>query len=94
MKAKLLLSITALLLLTVALLAISATETPRDLPRGISVGSWHALSPTLGLVLPADLPRSQAAQDFPSVAGTLMAKVNGRWVVVHFPAEPGPHFLN
>ena len=94
MKGKLLLSLALLLLATAALFASTSKPSTVAPPPGISAEQWHTLSPTLGLILPAQVPAAQPGQPFPRVNGTLVANINGRWVVVDLPTDTGWHLLN
>lgn len=86
--------LTALLLLSAALLAATGGKPfGTDRPPGVAAEHWHSLSPDLGLYVGPQSTQPKVLGPRHSVNGTLMARINGRWVAIQLSADNGPYLV-
>jgi hypothetical protein len=64
-----------------------------DRPPGIPAELWHPLSPDLGLYVGPQTAQPRTLGPPRSVTGTLMARINGRWVAVQLAPDDGPFLI-
>ena len=92
-----LVAVACVLFATAGLVAATAPSAFGQPPPGVPPELWHSLGPNLGLYLeptPTTAPPRGRLPMASRVTGTLMAKIEGRWVTVDLRTDNGPHFAS